>query len=192
MGWFDGLLGGGGGGGDYAGLLSGGGNIDYNKLLQQELANADNAKWAALSGALAEAGMPSRLPIPIGSAIGKAAAAFGGGENNSLLKILQIQKLATETQSLKELSELRKKLSDDDKPFMDLLIKYNAVPGAGQPNAPSGGGGGASGTVAGGGASGTVAGGGGGTLTGEAIPIGQPGNPGSLAMEHAPETQEQV
>ena len=173
MGLFDGLLGGGGGGGvDYAGLLSGSGNIDYNKLLQQELANADNAKWGALAGALADAGMPSRMPIPIGSAIGKAAAAFSGGDNNSLLKILQIQKLATETQSLKELSELRKSLPADMKGLLDDIVKVGGAPGAGQPNAPSGDGGGGTG--------------GGGAVAGSG------GNPGSLAMAAPPEVQEQV
>src|SRR3954468_11742637 len=163
MGLFDGMLGSGGGGGgsDYNGLLSGTGSIDYNKLMQQELANADNAKWAALAGALAEAGMPSRLPVPIGSAIGKAAAAFGGGENNSLLKILQIQKLANETQSLKELSELRKSLPADMRGLMDDIIKVGGAPGAGQPGTPSGGGGG--GGASGAGASPTGGGGGGGS-----------------------------
>jgi len=174
MGLFDGLLGGGGGGGgvDYAGLLSGSGNIDYNKLLQQELANADNAKWGALAGALADAGMPSRLPIPIGSAIGKAAAAFSGGDNNSLLKILQIQKLATETQSLKELSELRKSLPADMKGLLDDIVKVGGAPGAGQPNAPSGDGASSgTGTPTGGGGGGSGTGGGGGASLAMAAPI---------------------
>jgi hypothetical protein len=87
MGWFDGLLGGGGDAGaddPYGGLLT-----------KAQISAMQDRKWAALAGALAEAGMPSRMPIPIGSALGKAAAAFGGSgpEKDALEQIAIAQKV---------------------------------------------------------------------------------------------------
>src|SRR5580765_3849462 len=137
MGLFDGLL---GGGGDTAA------DDPYGGLLTKaQLSALQDRKWASLAGALAEAGMPSRLPIPIGSAIGQAAKAWSGAGDEGALKVLQIQKLAAETTNLKELAALRKTMSAEDKPLFDAItgaLRSGAggVPGGG-PLATTGGGG---------------------------------------------------
>src|SRR5580765_1639133 len=84
----------------FVGLLGGGGDTaadaPYGGLLTKaQLSALQDRKWAALAGALAEAGMPSRMPIPIGSAIGKAAAAFGGSgpKKDALEQIAIAQKV---------------------------------------------------------------------------------------------------
>jgi len=131
-----------GGGGD---TTSGDAALYGGLLNQAQLAALNDRKWASLAGALAEAGMPSRLPIPIGSAIGQAAKAWSGAGDEGALKVLQIQKLAAETTNLKELAELRKTMSAEDKPLFDAItgaLRSGAggVPGGG-PLATTGGGG---------------------------------------------------
>ena len=153
-------------------------------LNQAQLAALNDRKWASLAGALAEAGMPSRLPIPIGSAIGQAAKAWSGAGDEGALKVLQIQKLAAEAGSLQELAKIRKAMPDYMKGIFDKVTAYNAggMPGGG-PLATTVGGGA---PVTGPGGGGPVGGGGGG------LPNLGPGNPGSLAMAASPEVQEQV
>jgi hypothetical protein len=122
-----------GGGGD---TTSGDAALYGGLLNEAQLAALNDRKWASLAGALAEAGMPSRLPVPIGSAIGQAAKAWSGAGDEGALKVLQIQKLAAETTNLKELAALRKTMSAEDKPLFDAItgaLRSGAggVPGAG-------------------------------------------------------------
>src|SRR5580765_1924970 len=131
-----------GGGGD---TTSGDAALYGGLLNQAQLAALNDRKWASLAGALPAAGMPSRLPIPLGSAIGQAAKAWSGAGDEGALKVLQIQKLAAETTNLKELAALRKTMSAEDKPLFDAItgaLRSGAggVPGGG-PLATTGGGG---------------------------------------------------
>ena len=68
------------------GLLSGGGGLYDDLLTPQQQSQLSSRGLLAMAGAFADAGMPSRLPIPLGAAIGKAAAAMGGGRDEAALQ----------------------------------------------------------------------------------------------------------
>ena len=58
----------------------------------------------SMAGALADAAMPSRMPVPLGAAIGKAASALGGGQDQEVMTALKAQQLRQEQQILQQAS----------------------------------------------------------------------------------------
>lgn len=116
----------GGGGGLFGGLMGGGqpqyggligaaggasGNTDalMEALLRRQLQQAMQPDWGRMAAAFAEAGMPSRVPIPFGVALGKAAGAMSGGEGGDL-KAMQMLKLMQDIQTSRGEQELRRQI----------------------------------------------------------------------------------
>jgi hypothetical protein len=100
------------------GLLSGGGGGLYDDLLTpQQQSQLSGRGLLAMAGAFADAGMPSRLPIPLGAAIGKAAAAMGTGRDQAALSLL---KAGMTVQELKALQQ-KMKLNESLTPFLQRL-----------------------------------------------------------------------
>src|SRR4249920_2963383 len=85
------------------GLLGGGGGLYDDLLTPQQQGQLSSRGLLAMAGAFADAGMPSRLPIPLG-------AAMGTGRDQAALQVLQGQKLAQEVQSLKSQLAIRQQL----------------------------------------------------------------------------------
>ena len=112
MGLFDGLLGGGGGGADdpYADILT---PAQRNHMQAQGL--------LAMAGALAQAGMPSRLPVPLGSALGSAAAALGTGQEAGMKTAIENALAAQKVRDLRTTAEFRKQFfGDQDKLYQAI------------------------------------------------------------------------
>src|SRR4249920_3502052 len=109
MGLLDSIFGGGAGSADdpYADILT---PAQRNQMQVNGL--------LAMAGAFADAGMPSRLPIPFGSALGKAAAALGTGQNEGMTAAIANAYKAQQVRDLRAKAALQGKLSPI---FQDLL-----------------------------------------------------------------------
>ena len=112
------------------GLLSGGGGLYDDLLTPQQQSQLSSRGLLSMAGAFADAAMPSRVPVPLGAAIGKAAAAMSGGRDEAALKLLQGQKLSQEVQTMKATAAIQQQMIDDMRKLpLDALIKAIHGPG---------------------------------------------------------------
>src|SRR4249920_2745416 len=134
-GLLDSIFGGGGGGADdpYADILT---PAQRNHMQAQGL--------LAMAGAFAAAGMPSRLPVPFGSALGSAAAALGTGQEAGMKTAIENALAAQKVRDLRNTAEFRKKFLGDIDPTSPLGRAIITINGGGgttpAPPAPSPGG----------------------------------------------------
>jgi muramidase (phage lysozyme) len=121
MGMFDGIFGGDSGGGLYGGMLS----------QQQQQAMAYRGLMAA-AGAFGQAAMPSRMPVPIGAALGSAAAAMGDAQDTALMNALRGNLVGLQGQELRAKIGLQSQLASEQPPSMYAPV--GGQPGGGQPS----------------------------------------------------------
>jgi hypothetical protein len=91
---------------------SGGGAFDlYGDMLtpQQKQALAFRGLMSA-AGALGQAAMPSRMPVPIGAALGQAAGAMAQGQDEGAMSALRASLVGLQGQQLKSQLAIRDKL----------------------------------------------------------------------------------
>lgn len=82
----------------------------------------------AMAGAFADAAMPSRLPIPFGAALGKAAAALGAGTDAGMTSALAGAYKAQQIRDLRAKAALQGKLNPI---FQDILNRVRGGQGGG-------------------------------------------------------------
>jgi hypothetical protein len=109
------------------GLLGGGGGLYDDLLTPQQQSQLSGRGLLAMAGAFADAGMPSRLPIPLGAALGKAAAAMGAGRDEAALSLLKAGMTVQELKALKQ----KMALNDQLTPYLQRLAAGGGLPGVG-------------------------------------------------------------
>jgi hypothetical protein len=103
MGILDGLLGGGGSSLDiYGDLFT---DAQKEALRSQQLTNT----LAKLSQGFAQAAMPSRMPIPFGAALGQAAAAAAGGQDEASERMIKAMQVAEQVRQSRQEREILQK-----------------------------------------------------------------------------------
>jgi hypothetical protein len=110
-------------------LLGGGSGGMFGDLLtpEQKQALAYRGLMAA-AGAFGQAAMPSRMPIPIGAALGQAAAAMGDAQDTAGYRMLQGAELAAKAQLHKSQVDLANAAMKDEPPSMFGAGGTSAIP----------------------------------------------------------------
>lgn len=115
------------------GLLDmfGGGDI-YGDLLSpaQKQAMAQRG-LLAMAGAFGQAAMPSRMPVPLGAAMGQAASAYGESQDAAGMNALRAMLVGQQGQKLKSELEMREKL----KGILPMLLGGDSGVGGAAPAA---------------------------------------------------------
>jgi len=121
-------------GGDSGGMFGGTGGL-YGDLLTPEMKQQMAFRGLmAAAGAFGQAAMPSRMPIPIGAALGSAASAMAGAQDQGLESALKVALTGGKLQELKSKIALQQALTSGAEPPMFSTATPSGAP---QPLAPA-------------------------------------------------------
>lgn len=104
-----------------------GGGLDELLTPQMKQQMAMRGLMAA-AGAFGQAAMPSRMPIPIGAALGQAGAAMSGAQDQGLETALKMLLTSGKLQELKSKIDLQKQLTSGAEPPMFAMPSAAAAP----------------------------------------------------------------
>lgn len=115
----------------FGGGMFGGGSL-YGDMLtpEQKSALAFRGLMAA-AGALGQAAMPSRMPVPLGAALGQAAGAMAQGQDEGALAALRAALVGQQGQALKQKAEFQNRFMQDNE---KLQAAVAAILGGGGPS----------------------------------------------------------